>query len=398
MSSAEKNRPFSISSYRLWGLWIAFLLVISWLDKLVVPVPLVGDAAVFLCCISAGVYAFFRIITSKRMPSVIWTAIILFVALIAIYLLGNFFSPLPSSRPVLELVLLMFFFVGAYYILPHEKTIITIAHIWVLLALVNGAYWIIKGFPYPFQGIFAQKNMLGGATLFGMFFIFAGRLISFSKRWWNLGLLASLVVLLASGSRSGWLALVVIALVYFLWPHMAVKKWTFPLVFILAFLASLAVIYVYVGLTQWSEFPRLTALVLKYTHQNLYSGRQVLWPVLINAVKQHPWGYGPGANPDTFVTVGLSSHNLYLQVLLQTGYIGLASLGAILFYIWNRLYLIHQDRIVRLAAAFLIGILIHESFEVSLIQNNLTIGIVMWTILAIGCGRLLVMQQKPLNS
>ena len=47
----------------------------------------------------------------------------------------------------------------------------------------------------------------------------------------------------------------------------------------------------------------------------------------------------------------------------------------------------------RLTGSFLIGILIHESFEVNLIQNNLTIGIVMWSVLAVGIGSLFIERQ-----
>ena len=73
--------------------------------------------------------------------------------------------------------------------------------------------------------------------------------------------------------------------------------------------------------------------------------------------------------------------------MLQAGIVSLVVLGVTLWSIWLSLYNKRKDTIVRLAGSFLLGALVHEAFEVSLTQNNLTVGIIIWSIIAIGVGR-----------
>jgi DNA integrity scanning protein DisA with diadenylate cyclase activity len=59
-----------------------------------------------------------------------------------------------------------------------------------------------------------------------------------------------------------------------------------------------------------------------------------------------------------------------------------------LFYsIWNFYWRAKNDALVRLCASFLIGIVVHATFEVSLTQTNLTAGVLEWMILALGVSK-----------
>ena len=318
---------------RSWGFWIAFIFALSWLDKLTRPIPYVGDAAIVLGGVTLGGYFLLRFLNTGRIFVTILKLALAFCLLIAIYVVGEVFNEVPSSKPIIQLILLGLYFLGAIYILPHEKTIEIIANLWILFAIGNAILWIAGGFHYPFQGLLIHKNLLGGLVAFGLFFIWAARSNSSLKLWWFFGLVVSLIVLLASGSRGAWLTILATILVYVLWPRISAKKWLFFLVFIAAFMGVLSIIFLYAKLTEIRQYSQIASFILKYTRQDLYSGRQVFWPLLINNIQNHPWGYGPGTTPDYFIPLGLSSHNLFLQILLQTGIAGLISFGMIFLLI-----------------------------------------------------------------
>ena len=80
----------------------------------------------------------------------------------------------------------------------------------------------------------------------------------------------------------------------------------------------------------------------------------------------------------------MNTHNLFLAVALKTGLVGLFLQLGILYAIWLRFYSGRHDRVVRLAAAFFMGICVHQLFETSLINTNLSIGVLFWAIIAIG--------------
>ena len=67
-----------------------------------------------------------------------------------------------------------------------------------------------------------------------------------------------------------------------------------------------------------------------------FSGREDIWLALIELIKQRLlFGYGASASPQQFLPIGLSSHNLYLQIALQSGLTGLALLILLFWNIWK---------------------------------------------------------------
>ena len=103
-------------------------------------------------------------------------------------------------------------------------------------------------------------------------------------------------------------------------------------------------------------------------------------------IEEEPWwgqgvGFQPEADPQY---AGLSAHNLYLQIALQLGYVGVGLFVGFFGAIWASLWRNRRSRMVRLVGAFFIGIIVHESFEVTLTQNNLAIGCIFWLILSFG--------------
>ena len=127
--------------------------------------------------------------------------------------------------------------------------------------------------------------------------------------------------------------------------------------------------------------------------KSLFTGRERLWPFLATLISRHPLlGYGPGALPAAFLDTDRSSHSLYLQISLQSGVFGLVLFLLLMGRIWSFYWVGRDDPIVRLSGAFLTGILVHQTFEVSLTQNELPIGLVQWLILGMGVSQILKRQ------
>lgn len=125
------------------------------------------------------------------------------------------------------------------------------------------------------------------------------------------------------------------------------------------------------------------------------SGRNDIWIVLSEMIKEHPlFGHGMSTVASDLIGNDKSAHNLYLNTLIQIGYIGFACVIIILFIIWMRLTSIRNDFFVRLSGAYMIGILIHQNFEITLFQNQLSIGILQWLIMAIGLSRIFNFNKK----
>lgn len=128
----------------------------------------------------------------------------------------------------------------------------------------------------------------------------------------------------------------------------------------------------------------INQLLIDTTQRSLYSGRQELWPLILVKISESPLiGHGSGATPQNLLNVELSSHNLYLQVLLQVGVLGLGVLIVLLLSIWDNMARALNIPRVRFAAAAFLSIILHQMSEVSLIQNQFAMGILQWTLIGL---------------
>lgn len=129
-----------------------------------------------------------------------------------------------------------------------------------------------------------------------------------------------------------------------------------------------------------------------WTGKNLQSGRNRMWPELIDAIQLRPWlGYGAGAAPGVTYSEAathLSAHNLYLQTAFQVGMIGLAALTAVLASVFLKVSAQSKhDPAARACSALMAGLLVEQSFEVVLTQNNFFLGLGCWVFFGLGSGR-----------
>ncbi|WP_279401983.1 O-antigen ligase family protein [Piscibacillus salipiscarius] len=144
-------------------------------------------------------------------------------------------------------------------------------------------------------------------------------------------------------------------------------------------------VYFYVTLVNTSFGKQLNELSLKYFSKSFFSGRSELWEAIWQVgLKQPIFGHGIGLQPKEVTEFTLSSHNQYLQVFLETGFLGLIAFCILLFFIWKALLKNSHTYVGAWSACFFIGILFYQSMEYSLFINNLSLSYLQWLIITIG--------------
>ena len=79
-----------------------------------------------------------------------------------------------------------------------------------------------------------------------------------------------------------------------------------------------------------------------------------------------------------------SFHNSYIQLLVQNGLIALIVLVIILKQIWNEISDECHEDVCLMSIAIFVGIIVYNSFECTLLQNKIFLGICEWIVLCIG--------------
>ena len=181
------------------------------------------------------------------------------------------------------------------------------------------------------------------------------------------------------------IVLIIIYFIYFTLKKVAKHKHLYKLFFWGLLILVLGFTYGYVQL-QYTETGHVINDIFKeYTGGNFFSGRNLIWQVVFNYIKEKPiLGYGIDNRILNLAGITMSSHNTYIHILLQGGVIGLFAFLMFMYSIWES-YFYHLDNdIVITAASYLIGILIFINFEVTMIGNTVVTAIYLWFILGVG--------------
>jgi len=244
--------------------------------------------------------------------------------------------------------------------------------------------WAFSGFPNFYMSIYSNSNQLGPYMLFSLFFVLLARKLT-RKRFFNLFVILAILVMIGSDTRSALFSGIVALTVYFLWGFISRHKLRFILFFWSIIVLLLSSIFLYPKLPEWKYFVYFESLMLEYTGKSLMSGRNDIWIAILNALEGHPLlGFGLGASVREVTNFDASAHNLYLQIALQNGYLGLSIFILLLFLLWSAFWKKKEHIAVRLSASFFIAILVHQTFEISLTQYQLSIGLLQWFIIAVG--------------
>ena len=325
--------------------------------------------------------------TSKNKIGIILT----YIAIIILMSLGTLFNN--SFRAVIrliQLILIVNFFL-LFSIIRYNENTFNYRRIFACLSIYISIYYItmIKDINNltNFKSIYANPNTLGIFSF--LYFVLCLVIYHFNSRFISImcSFLFALMVFL-SGSRTNLIALIIFGGINVFYKVISKNKFIWNTFILLVCIFIIAFTCIYPNLDKFSFYDSLSRITFNLTGKNLYSGRNILWRSTIELIKQKPfWGYGTGIQLSDFIDVGLSAHNLYIQITLQNGIIGLCIFIIFIILIWNLLYCTIKDGLIKLGASFFVSALILNVFEITLIQNNLSAAIIQWFIISMGVSK-----------
>jgi O-antigen ligase len=396
------NTRLRVSKKSIWGIIVGGLLIISTLARSELGgIRLIGEMSILLLLLLANLLFFEYSLRQSRMVKLILPVMSAFGLFALAYFVGLLrFVNQNGVKNVLQLLLLFSFFSLASQFQWSNQSIQGLAIIASAFFFIHFAWWVLEGFPVPFKGYFSHNNTFGGFVGFLTFFpIFAhkSQRSPFVRIFLLIGACIGLLLTINSYSRTMWLVAATVLITYSMWRVLLARRLFFSSYLIMVFLVICLFVYFYGVIATSENFFFINSLVRRYTQGNFFSGREILWSGLIPAIFQKPiFGYGPGTVPGDIIysilisnqrSLSLSSHNLFIQIGIQVGLLGVLLFFWLIWRIWKVFWYGRGVWGVSLAGSFLVGILVHQVFEVSLTQNNLTVGLLQWLILGIGVAK-----------
>ena len=233
----------------------------------------------------------------------------------------------------------------------------------------------------------AEKNVWGGVLFY---LLLIGGAVS-NRVWANyVGAIIAATVGLLIGQRL--LPLLSLVLVLSMLMGMITRRdrWMWA-IFGMVVLGLVFLVITYSGPVAEYIYGPLSEWVRLYTGRGIFTGRQEIWPLVLAEIAKAPvWGHGPGVLPSDFMPLRLSAHNYYLQLALQVGFTGVALLMAALASLYHVALKVRRDGAGlagALAPAVVLVLMVHQGFEVTLLQNALVIGALQWLLLGLLLGR-----------
>ncbi len=311
------------------------------------------------------------------------------------FLAAGSFAPIDSTRLIetiaQQALVVMWIGFGLVIDWRHAGTVWIAVLTGIAVMTANLGNWAANGLPIPYEGLSTGKNGLASAACVGILVAIAPtRSIGFWGLWASrlLGFL-SLVTLVASGGRASLIFLMVFLLSSLAFPYL--KRIKLGPIFVTVVVMALLSIapFIYINLERMPGFSQIDAILSRITH-SAFSGRESLWPEVINGISEHPivgngtsasWRFERRAHG---LVQDLSAHNLYLAILYQTGVIGLLGFVWLIGSILHCLWIFPDIRKTAFSFAVLMAALSREVWEVSLTQNTLQVGLGMWILITLG--------------
>jgi O-antigen ligase len=233
-------------------------------------------------------------------------------------------------------------------------------------------------------GFAATKNDISGVLVHLIFlgaFLYILRRKETSITWVFLSaVVATLFVSILVSERALIPAAAVATLAYVLLRCIRQSVTSLTAVFVLMILGEIALVDFISGLSRMPGFDQINSLVIELTGRRLNSGREHVWSMINYYVSLNPWfGLGAGVQPsDVFESPVRSAHNSFLQVLIQTGIVGLSLLLMQMYLLWSRLSKIFDRAMAAAAMSYFIIVMFHASSESFLTNTNFPTASLVW--------------------
>lgn len=351
----------------------------------------IGFLAMLLFLMIASFILFLNIIKMQEIKKVNLKMSIMYIFLIMVFFIGTITNFSNKALTRLLQFILVFNFCFLYSDVKFNKYTFNIKAmrfviiVYVCMLYVTSAQSIIKS-GYV-KSIYTNPNTLGMVSF--VFYVLC-KVINCIKRNDYYKILASIFVILIflSNSRSCMISLLILWILpkYYRYISRTRFRWNVFIISVLFVIITFTCIYP--NMDKMNGFESINSIMYNLTGKRIMSGRNYIWSSGIDLIMKKPlFGYGTGAELTHFIKTGFSLHNLYIQTALQNGIVGLMVLNFFIIAIWNSFYLRRRDKLVKLCSCFFITVLVLNTLEITLIQNNLSVGVMQWFIISIGISR-----------
>lgn len=163
------------------------------------------------------------------------------------------------------------------------------------------------------------------------------------------------------------------------------KKNVYKLLFVAFSIILIIIPRLYVWLQYQPIGEKLNEYSMKISGENFFSGRNRIWRVVYNELeKDEMFGLTYNNNILKANNINLSTHNLYVWLQMNGGYVLLLLYLGFLYSIWMKLYKYKENEIVGWESAYLLGFMLLVSFELLWLSNNFVVSVYMWFVIGFG--------------
>lgn len=332
---------------------------------------------------------------SRINPKVDMPLFALSAGLFAYLLFCWFMNGGDATERLLQTVLYLLTVISLSRVDWSNRRLILLRHAFTILMFACLVYWALASrVTNYYSAFYLHGNGFGNVCFAALVFFFISSPAAYMEGHSRVGTavpcVVALLLMTLANSRSAYLALIVFTICLFLLRAIG-KKHSIRNVSLAFFGVALAGVLlfsiVYPSLLGTDLGMKLELLSREVFNKNFFSGREEVWGMVLGAIKGHElFGLGLAMTPSDVYSTTYSSHNLYLQTLLQSGALGLCLIVAVLLLILHRITW-GKTWSAYVGSALIVALLVHECFEVALTQNNFTYGLMYWALLAIALSR-----------
>lgn len=213
-------------------------------------------------------------------------------------------------------------------------------------------------------------------------------LMKFIKEWGmvSVAVIASLIATYIAAARTALFTILIMILMFVIFSICKISVRCAHGFFYILVAGVITGIIVYMNISNASWYNRLNVYSLQYFGKNINSSRPYLWKYSLDSLNiwQSIIGRGTGTLPGIARYATSSFHNSYIQIIMQNGLIGLVILIVILKKVWYSISKISGIFVGRILLAFMVGVIVYNCLESTLIQNKVFLGCTQWLILGMG--------------
>ncbi|WP_459501925.1 O-antigen ligase family protein [Bacillus sp. C1] len=267
--------------------------------------------------------------------------------------------------------------------------VIFIFHL-ISVILFNGNSIVHRGENIGFKGIFQNNNTFGMISMLGCIstICMLGFKRYFSKRvfvFLRINIIITFLTTVLSNSRASIVGLVLAFVMLCIFNKKFKRVLALSSLFILIYSISIDKIYEYFRINSLQE-------------HGLFSDRTGLYNFAVKSFKDIPiQGLGIGRQEDLWriskesypinlsnELIGFSFHNSYLQIIIETGFLGMVLFLMIIFvtiYNFKKIKTVEYKKVAQAVVVILSGLLCNGFFESSLLLPGSPISIVFWLLI-----------------